>query len=164
MWTHWNSSLSFFTRLIFGALSSPFLLNATISKHGQSYEKIDEEFARIARKKFYVDDLNCGVNDVEEGFDLYKKMKFWLCKQVLLLGNGAQIMKHYVNWYKNVKVVIIQDRKLIKSVEVEKVLGVEWNEYQDILNLEWIKCLKMLLKSFHRKEGFLVLFLLYMIQ
>ena len=41
-----------FTRLIFGASSSPFLLNATIRKHGQSYEKIDEEFARIVRKNF----------------------------------------------------------------------------------------------------------------
>ena len=30
------------------------------------------------------------------------------------------------------KAVIIQDTKLIKSVEVEKVLVVEWNEYQDI--------------------------------
>ena len=48
-----------------------FLLNATIRKHGQSYESIDEEFARIVRNKFYVDDLNCGVNDVEEGFDLH---------------------------------------------------------------------------------------------
>ena len=59
-----------FTRLIFGASSSPFLLNETIRKHGQSYEKIDEEFPRIIRKKIYVDDLSCGVNDVEEGFDL----------------------------------------------------------------------------------------------
>ena len=66
-----------FTRQIFGASSSPFLLNATIRKHGQSYEKINEEFARIV-KKIYVDDLNCGVNHVEEGFDLYKKMKFRL--------------------------------------------------------------------------------------
>ena len=39
---------------------------------------IDEEFGRIVRNKFYVDDLNCGVNDVEEGFDLFKKMKFRL--------------------------------------------------------------------------------------
>ena len=30
------------------------------------------------------------------------------------------------------KAVIIQDTKLMKSVEVEKVLVVEWNEYQDI--------------------------------
>ena len=50
-----------------------FLLNATVRKHGQPYEKIDEEFARIVRNKFYVDGLNCGVNDVEKGFDLYKK-------------------------------------------------------------------------------------------
>ena len=65
-----------FTQLIFGVSSSPLLLNATIRKHGQSYEKIDEEFARLVRNKFYVDDLNCGVNDVEGGSDLYKKMKF----------------------------------------------------------------------------------------
>ena len=51
----------------------PFLLNATIRKHDQPYQKIDEEFARIVRNKFHVDGLNCGVNDVEEGFDLYLK-------------------------------------------------------------------------------------------
>ena len=78
-----------------------FLLNATIRKHGQSYEKIDEEFPRIVRKKTYVDDLNCGVNDVEEGFDLYKKLKFRL--------GGSN---------KNVKVVIIQDTKLMKKVKL----------------------------------------------
>ena len=54
-----------FTWLIFEASSSPFLLNATIRKHDQSYEKIDAEFGRIVRNKFYADDLNCGVNDVE---------------------------------------------------------------------------------------------------
>ena len=32
----------------------------------------------LFKKKIYVDDLNCSVNDVEEGFDIYKKMKFWL--------------------------------------------------------------------------------------
>ena len=51
----------------------PFLLNATIRKHDQPYQKIDEEFAKIVRNKFHVDGLNCGVNDVEEGFDLYLK-------------------------------------------------------------------------------------------
>ena len=68
-----------FTRLIFGASTLSFLLNATIRKHGQSYEKIDEEFPRIVRKKTYVDDLNCGVNDVEEGFDLYKFYIIYNC-------------------------------------------------------------------------------------
>ena len=41
-----------FTRLIFEASSSPFLLNATVRKHAQSYESIDEKFARIIRNKF----------------------------------------------------------------------------------------------------------------
>ena len=45
----------------------------TIGKHGQSYEKIDEEIARIVRKKCYIDNLNYVVNDVEEGCNLYKK-------------------------------------------------------------------------------------------
>ena len=36
-------------------------------------KKIDEEFARIGGSNIYVDHLNCGVNNVEEGFDLCKK-------------------------------------------------------------------------------------------
>ena len=119
-----------FTRLLFGASSSPFLLNATIRKHGQSDEKIDEEFARIFRNKFYVGDLNCGVNDVEECFDLYKKMKFGL-------GEASFVIR---KWRTNDETL----RKLIQECEgsdntryktdetsesYEKILGVEWNEY-----------------------------------
>ena len=80
-----------FTRLIFGASSLPFLLNATIKKHGQSYEKIDEELARIVRSKFYVDALNCGINDVEEGLDLYEKMKFRLDEASFVIILRSQI-------------------------------------------------------------------------
>ena len=65
-----------FNRLIFWTASSPFLLNATIRKHGQSYQKIDEEFVRIVRKN-YTDNLSCGANDVEDSFNLYiKKWSF----------------------------------------------------------------------------------------
>ena len=74
-----------FTRLIFGASSLPFLLNATIKKHGQSYEKIDEELARIVRSKFYVD------VDVEEGLDLYEKMKFRLDEASFVIILRSQI-------------------------------------------------------------------------
>ena len=95
----------------------PFLLNATIRKHGQS------------------DDLNYGVNDVEEGFDLYnkKKMKF-------RLGKASFVIR---KWRTNDETL----RSLIQECEgsdntryqtdekcegYEKVLGVERNEYQDI--------------------------------
>ena len=41
-------------------------------------------------------------------------------RQVLFLRNLVQMMKHYANWFKNVKVVIIKDTKLMKNVKVMK--------------------------------------------
>ena len=64
-----------FRRVIFGVTSSQFLLNCTIHKHADKYERIDPEFARKARNHFYVDDLITGVENVEEGIELYKKFK-----------------------------------------------------------------------------------------
>ena len=71
-------------------------------KHGQFYEKIDEEFARIIKNKFYVDDLNCAVNDTEEDFDLYKKM--------FRLGEASFVVR---KWCTNDKTL----RKLIQKCE-----------------------------------------------
>ena len=111
----------------------PFLLNATIRKHDQSYEKIDKEFARIVRNKFYVDDLNCGVNDVEEAFDLYKKMKFRLGEASFVIRkwrtNDETLRKLIQEYEGNDNARYKTDEK---SESYEKVLGVEWNEYQDI--------------------------------
>ena len=56
----------------------PFLLNATIRKHDQPYQKIDEEFARIVRNKFHVDGLNCGVN-------MLKKALIYILKNEVLI-------------------------------------------------------------------------------
>ena len=41
-------------------------------------------------------------------------------RQVLFLRNRVQMMKQYANWFKNVKVVIIKDPKLMKNVKVMK--------------------------------------------
>ena len=38
-------------------------------------EKVDAEFARKLHNHFYVDDLNSGAYNVENGFDLYKKVQ-----------------------------------------------------------------------------------------
>ena len=61
-----------FTRVIFGANCSQFLLNATIENHVSKYAVLDTEFVKKVRKKFYVDDLNTGVNSVKEGVELVK--------------------------------------------------------------------------------------------
>ena len=43
---------------------------------------IDREFVEKILRHFYLDDLNCGVNSVEDGVNFYKKLK-----SILLEGN-----------------------------------------------------------------------------
>ena len=64
-----------FCKILFGITCSQFLLNATIQKHASKYEKVDAEYARKLNNHFYVDDLNSGAYNVENGSDLYKKVK-----------------------------------------------------------------------------------------
>ena len=68
--------------MIFGATCSQFLLNATIKKHMSKFIDIDCEFVEKILRHFYLDDLNCGVNSVEDGVNFYKKLK-----SILLEGN-----------------------------------------------------------------------------
>ena len=63
------------TRVIFGATCSQFLLNATINNKIEKYVNIDPDFVKRVKDKFYVDDLNTGVNSIAEGIDLCKKLK-----------------------------------------------------------------------------------------
>ena len=64
-----------FCRVIFGATCSQFLLNATIKKHMSKFIDIDREFVEKVLRHFYVDDLNCGVNSIEDGVKFYEKLK-----------------------------------------------------------------------------------------
>ena len=36
---------------------------------------IDREFVKKVLRHFYADDLNCGVNSVEDGVNFYEKLK-----------------------------------------------------------------------------------------
>ena len=66
-----------FTRVIFGATSSQFLLNGTVDTHVSKYEKVDPVLANKIRRHFYVDDLNSGVNNFDEWVELFRKVKLW---------------------------------------------------------------------------------------
>ena len=58
--------------MMFGITPSQYHLNATIAER---YETVDPEFARKVKEDFYVDDLITGVQSVEKGNGLYKRMK-----------------------------------------------------------------------------------------
>ena len=62
-----------FARVAFGVSSSPFLLNATIAHHMESYRQIDPSFVNKFLNSIYVDDVSLGSDDVESTYELYVK-------------------------------------------------------------------------------------------
>ena len=69
-----------FTRIVFGVKSSPFLLNATINHHMQSYEHSDPLFVNKFLSSTYVDDVSLGAADVDSTYELYLKSKLRLAE------------------------------------------------------------------------------------
>ena len=82
-----------FTKVIFGASPSQFLLYCAIKLHTEKYATIDSEFVKKVLRHFYVDDLSSTVRSNEEGFEFYKKIKLRFMKGISTCVNGEQTMK-----------------------------------------------------------------------
>ena len=67
-----------FTRVIFGVFSSPFLLNATINHHMETYRQADPDFVDKFLSLIYIYDLVSGSNDLESTYKFYKKSRLRL--------------------------------------------------------------------------------------
>ena len=63
-----------FTRVVFGVSSSPFLLNATIRFHLEKYLETNESLVRCLLCSTYVDDIITGGH-TEEAFKVYAESK-----------------------------------------------------------------------------------------
>ena len=64
-----------FTRLVFGPISSPFALGATVRHHLSKYENFDKEFVAVVVRSLYVDDFASGSPSVNSAFVLYQRLK-----------------------------------------------------------------------------------------
>ena len=82
-------------RLVFGLTPSPAILSETIHHHVTRYLLTEPGIAEILASGFYVDDFTTGTQTVEEGFDIYKKARLILNKEVLIFVNGKQIPRFY---------------------------------------------------------------------
>lgn len=78
-----------FTKVVFGVSSSPFLLNATIQYHLESFLESNEAVVRCLLNSTYIDDVITGADTEEAAFNLYIQSKdmlhqggFNLCKFV----------------------------------------------------------------------------------
>ena len=66
-----------FTRLVFGLVCSPFILNVTLRNHLARYENIDPEFVAAVVRALYVDDFASGESSVMKCFELYHNLNLW---------------------------------------------------------------------------------------
>ena len=112
-----------FTRAIFGAGPSPFILSATIHHHLNKYE--DKDLVEEVKTSLYVDDYLSGDNDVEE---LVKR------KQTLqkMFEDGGFCLR---KWYSNSSEVCSQINPEASN-EQRKVLGVIWQPESDVLHID----------------------------
>ena len=128
-----------FTRVIFGANCSQFLLNATIENHVSKYAVLDTEFVKKVGKKFYVDDLNTGVNSVKEGVELVKKIKVQLSEaqfNVRKFRSNGKELRTYFKTLENVNIVNNTVYKEVVDCKInnkQKILGILWDESEDNL-------------------------------
>ncbi|XP_063535382.1 uncharacterized protein LOC134745317 [Cydia strobilella] len=111
-----------FTRVPFGIISSPYLLNATIRHHLMNS---DSEHMRKLANDIYVDNLLTGANNIQEATQIYED-----CKSTF-----KQISMNIREWNSNCKDLknIITDCNKDDTV---KTLGLDWNLNKDTLQMK----------------------------
>ena len=147
-----------FTRLVFGLVCFPFILNVTLRNHLSKYENADPEFVSTVIKALYVDDFASGKNTVMDCFELYQKltrfreggfnMRNWasngsefnelIKKEETTLLSG----KPAVEPTKSVETATIDqpkstNRNTMSEETVVKVMGVMWDKSEDCFKFDF---------------------------
>ena len=107
-----------FTRVMFGVSSSPFLLNATINHHIESFHESDPAFVDKFLSSIYVDDLVSGADDVKSIYEFYVKSK------VRLASAGFNLRKFVTNSHE-LRDLIQNDEIAATAAKKEEVLQVK---------------------------------------
>eukprot|EP00795_Rhopilema_esculentum_P016014 gene16014-7350_t len=145
-----------FCRVVFGVSCSPFLLNATLRRHIESYAAEEPEICNKLINSLYADDINSGSHTIEEAFELYEKSKRLMQKGGFNLrkwrSNSSEVMNAIrqqessdaVNC-ENTRMHREDDESFAKSTTGKltteeasdaKVLGVPWNSETDVLSFK----------------------------
>jgi len=145
-----------FLRLCFGLNSSPFLLNAVLQHHIETYKAYDPEFTSKLIESFYVDDLVSGGGNADEAFTLYQKasermkeggfkLRKWKSNDAKLAekiekseSEKAEIKKEESDESTYAKETLGQSNTGGKC----KVLGIAWDNKEDTLEFDLTKATK----------------------
>ena len=119
-----------FCHVIFGATCLQYLLTSIIQRHDDNNKSLDPEHCCNVKSHFYVGDLNIRVRDVESGILLYRNMKD------RFLDANFKILKWRTN-NGGLRTIIEYSEHLYKEENcvnhTDKVLGITWNDLDDIL-------------------------------
>ena len=116
-----------FTRVIFGAGPSPYILGATLEKHISSYSEKYPETVKVLRQDTYVDDIQFVGDSAEELFNFKVE-----ASQIMEEG---KFTLH--KWHSNVKQ--LEENKEQNSIS--KILGVTWDKTEDMFQVGFKSCL-----------------------
>ena len=123
-----------FFRLVFGLISSPFVLVATVRHHMSKYLKVDLEFVLEVLQSLYVDDYASGVDSVDFAFCLFEwlkkvfkeggfNMRKWCSNDTRLMERSESVEKEQVVGENN-------------SHKSNKVLGILWDNEANLLKFD----------------------------
>ena len=144
-----------FCRVVFGVTSSPFILNATIRHHMNTYIETDEQFVKKVLDSLYVDDFVSGANTHQSAYDLCNKVKSVMAKGGFNLrkwqSNSNELveaMKSECDEKKSSPLTsheeVVKDGKQqcksesrpVSDETSPKVLGMAWNNQTDELSFD----------------------------
>ncbi|KAK3755475.1 hypothetical protein QZH41_005979 [Actinostola sp. cb2023] len=142
-----ETAMYHFTRVMFGSVSSPFILGATLRKHVSEYIDMYPQTAQELLENTYVDDIQFGSDDKQDPY------KFKHESSELLGTAGFALHK----WHSNV--VELEDTERVHTECADdmdttfakhsvgarnsetKILGVPWNKERDELSVDFTKCI-----------------------
>ena len=135
-----------FTRVIFGAGPSPYILGSTLETHIDLFKDIYPETVKALRDDTYVDDVQYGSN-VKENLQKFKD------ESTLILEKGGFKLH---KWHSNIKSLEETKPSLIQDDEDStyakqstgtatndtKILGLPWNKETDEVSIDFTTCIE----------------------
>ncbi len=120
-----------FTRIPFGVISSPFLLNATLQHYltqvqNRQGNKTSQKVAELLASNIYVDNLVTGADTVTEAQQIFSESRMIF----------SQIRMNLREWFSNSTELTAKiPETLQENTNPTKVLGVTWDHARDTLSI-----------------------------
>lgn len=115
-----NSDVYRFCRVPFGIVRSPFLLIATIKYHSKM---VGNSIAVSIMDNIYVNNILLRANTAREAYKLYVQLK----------GIFAGLSMSLCEWIFNSEEFL----KMLSGSEVVKVFGIQWDQGEDVLDVDF---------------------------